>query len=116
MKNWKRVANYSLVDNDSLQLWVNRIGHYFMTWIAFPVLMLSALVWTGAWFGGMSRNAMIGSMFGEILLIGMSAIGYAYYVPKGFRRYFQIVCLTPMGIGFVFFVVGLVKVLYTFVL
>ena len=100
MKNWRRLANYSLVDNTTLQAWFNRVSHNVMTWFAFPGMMAGLLLWAGAWLlGGMSHNALVGSIFGGVGLIFMAVVGYSYYVPKGYRKYFYVVFAAPAALG-----------------
>jgi hypothetical protein len=39
------------------------------------------------------------SIFWEVVLVFITIIGYSYYVPKGFRTYYYIVCFAPMVLG-----------------
>jgi len=100
MRNWKQIANYSVIDNAKAQVWWNRIGHCAMTWIIFPGMMMSLLLGAGVWLlEGMSRQTLVNAVIWGPGSVFMAAVGYGYYVPKGYRRYFYVVCAAPAVIG-----------------
>lgn len=113
MKNWKRIANYSLVDNTTLQFRINRVGHFFLLWVFTPLIMSLMLFLSSAWIwgGGLTKETLGLSIFWVVGLIFMAFFSYGYYVPKGYRRYFYVVCATPAVIGFLLAVACVVNVL-----
>jgi hypothetical protein len=93
-------GSVTVADNARAQTWWNRAGHYLMLCFITPGAALSLLLWASVWLlEGLSRNTLVMSILGEAMLIGMMVIGYGYYVPKGYRRYFYIVCATPAIVG-----------------
>lgn len=67
---------------------------------------------SSAWIWGSLTKETFGlSILWGLGLLFMAFFSYGYYVPKGYRRYFYIVCALPAAIGFLLAVVCVVNAL-----
>ncbi|MDP3871773.1 MAG: hypothetical protein Q8Q80_03845 [Methyloversatilis sp.] len=99
MSGWKRITNYQLIDNTTLQTCVNRIGHVAMTWLLVPMMMAILTFLSGVWLVHFSKETVLASIAWGPGLVFLAAVMHGYYVPKGYRRYFYVVCAAPAVIG-----------------
>ena len=111
MKDWKQVANYSLVDNRTLQAWGNRVGLYVAMCFLTPLIMFCPLFLSGAWLIHLTRQTFWLSIIFGPTLVFLAVLGYGYYVPKGYRKYFYVACAVPAVLGFFLTVACVITVL-----
>jgi len=93
--SWKRLANYSLIENSRLDNWINRVSHIVMTWFVVPTTSFIMLFFSGSWIIKLTSDTLKTSIYGGLLLLILLPIYYKYYVPKGSRIYFNIFVLVP---------------------
>ena len=99
MKNWKQIANQTLIENSTMQTRVNRFGQFFAVWLITPAMSLGLLLLTGVWLIQLNKQTFWLSIFWEIVQVFMVILSYGYYFPKGYRKYFYVACATPAVIG-----------------
>ena len=94
-----------------LQRWINRIVHYAATWFVFPLSMYGCLLLSAAWLRGLSPRPLPDTLITSALLVFFAFIGYACYVPNGYRRYFNIVFVAPTVLGVILCIACIVATL-----
>lgn len=105
------MAQHSLIDSAVLQACVTRVGHRIVTWLLFPGMSVTLLFFAGAWVVQLTRETFFLSLFWGPGLAFMAALGYRYFVPKGYRRYFYVVCATPAIVGVLLSIACVIAVL-----
>ncbi len=110
--NWKKAALYQIADNKKMQNVLDRVGHYLITWVGTPLAMYIQLFLSVVWVIEIKKeNLVLAFIWGASLVI-FSIIGYGYYVPKGYKWYFYIVCAFPAFIGVMSLISAIIYVLF----
>lgn len=112
MKKWKEIVNRPLIDNTKMQIGVNRVGHYVSLWLLTPLMSICLLFLSSAWLFHLTRETLWASVFCGPALGIFAVLSYGYYVPKGYRYYFYVVCAMPAVLALLFTIGCVFKVIF----